>query len=159
MNLDVLDSAILRALQEDCSVTHAALASEVNASVATCQRRVVRLKATGVISKEVALVDASLVGRPLVVLCEVTLTSQAHEYLTAFESLMNDAQQVQQCYRLGAGPDFILIAFVSDMESYQLFASNYLTSRHGVRNVRTFFATQVSKFKTSVPITSHPSQG
>lgn len=152
-DLDQLDLDILQVLQTDCNITNTALAFEVKSSVATCQRRVARLKALGVIRKEVALVDARLVGRPLVVLCEVTLVSQAHENLCAFESLIQEADQVQQCYRVSAGPDFVLVVSVTDMEHYQHFASSYLTASHGIRNVRTFFASHVSKFETAIPLT------
>lgn len=156
--IDHLDLEILKLLQEDSSVTHTALALKVGASVATCQRRVVRLKEIGVIQKEVALVDAALIGQPMTVVCEVSLTNQSYEQLEAFESLVDQAQAVQQCYRVSAGADFILVAIVPDMNGYQSFASNYLTSGHGVRNVRTFFVSRASKFSTALPLTSVQAQ-
>jgi len=155
-SLDSLDRAILRWLQMDSSITHAKLAENVGASIATCQRRVMRLKDSGVIRKEVALLDGKLIGRPISAICEVTLVNQAYEVLEAFEHVMQDAEQVQQCYRVSAGPDFIVILTLADMDAYQAFAASYLTSQQGIRNVRTFFVNHVSKFETSLPITSPP---
>lgn len=151
-DLDALDQSILKALQGDADLTNAKLGELVNASAATCQRRVSRLKDIGVIRKEVALLDPSLIGQPLMAICEVTLVSQADEALSAFEHLVSEATQVQQCYRVSAGPDFVLMLVLSDMASYHVFAGTYLTARHGVRNVKTYFVSYRSKFETAFPM-------
>jgi len=150
--LDALDRSILKALQDNADLTNATLGELVNASAATCQRRVSRLKGLGVIRKEVAILDPSLIGQPLMAICEVTLVSQANEALSAFEHLVSEATRVQQCYRVSAGPDFVLMLVLSDMADYQAFAGTYLTARHGVRNVKTYFVSHRSKFETAYPM-------
>jgi len=151
-DLDALSRSILKALQVDADLTNAKLGELVNASAATCQRRVARLKDIGVIRKEVALLDPSLIGQPLMAICEVTLVSQADEALSAFEQLVSAAARVQQCYRVSAGPDFVLMLVLSDMADYQVFAGTYLTARHSVRNVKTYFVSHRSKFETAYPM-------
>ncbi|HEY7803158.1 MAG TPA: Lrp/AsnC family transcriptional regulator [Orrella sp.] len=151
-HLDALDQSILKVLQDDADLTNAKLGELVNASAATCQRRVSRLKDIGVIRKEVALLDPSLIGQPLMAICEITLISQADEALSAFEHLLSEASRVQQCYRVSAGPDFVLMLVLTDMADYQTFAGTYLTARHGVRNVKTYFVSRRSKFETAYPM-------
>ena len=150
--LDGLDLAILKVLQTNAELTNAQLGELVNASVATCQRRVARLKQVGIIRKAVALVEPTLVGDPVLAICEVTLETQTHEALCGFEQMVKETDQVQQCYRVSAGSDFVLVLVLQDMNRYQAFVGSYLTARQGVRNVRTFFSTHRSKFETALPL-------
>ena len=46
----------------------------------------------------------------------------------------------------------MLIALVADMAAYQALALRCLTGDPRVRNVRSFFATQRSKFDTRIPL-------
>ena len=153
IELDKLDRSILQVLQKNADVTNAQLGELVNASVATCQRRVAQLKQLGVIRKEVAIVDPSLVGNPVLAICEVTMETQTHEALSGFENMISVPDEVQQCYRVSAGSDFVLVLVLPDMDGYQTFVGSYLTARQGIRNVRTFFSTYRSKFETALPLT------
>lgn len=65
--LDRLDTQILNLLQDDASLPMRTLAERVHSSPATCQRRIAALRASGVLLKEVAIVDRLRVGRPLTV--------------------------------------------------------------------------------------------
>jgi Lrp/AsnC family transcriptional regulator, leucine-responsive regulatory protein len=57
MALDRLDVRILNLRQENAATPLRVLATEANASVATCQRRIAQLRADGVLLEEVAIVD------------------------------------------------------------------------------------------------------
>jgi Lrp/AsnC family leucine-responsive transcriptional regulator len=61
-SLDQTDLRILEVLQQDASLENQEVASRVHLSPAACLRRVRRLRESGVISRTVALVDASRVG-------------------------------------------------------------------------------------------------
>lgn len=149
--LDDLDHRILKELQRDGQITYQELAAKVHASAPTCQRRAKRLKNNGVIEKFVAVVSAAAVGNPLTAILEITLTKQDAETLEAFESTMSRLDQVQQCYRVSTGPDFIVILVVPDMPSYHAFANAALTAANAIRNVRTFFSIHRTKFCTMIP--------
>jgi hypothetical protein len=41
------------------------------------------------------------------------LAEQAAERMTAFETLVADVPEVQQCYRVSPGPDFVLVLLVA----------------------------------------------
>jgi len=151
-HLDKLDRSILKVLQKNADVTNAQLGELVNASVATCQRRVTQLKRLGVIRKEVAIVEPRLIGNPVLAICEVTMQTQTHEALGSFEQMIGVPDEVQQCYRVSAGADFVLVLVLPDMDGYQTFVGSYLTARQGIRNVRTFFSTHRSKFETALPL-------
>jgi len=150
--LDDLDRRILDTLQQDCALSNQHLAERVHASPPTCLRRVRRLVRAGIIQRRVAILDPALMGAALTVLIEVTLDAQAAAQADAFEAQLLTEPAIQQCYRVSSGPDFVLIALVADMAAYQALALRCLTGDPRVRNVRSFFATQRSKFDTRIPL-------
>jgi Lrp/AsnC family leucine-responsive transcriptional regulator len=150
--LDDLDRRILEQLQIDASLTNQELAERVHASPPTCLRRVRRLTETGIIEKQVAILDPAKLGSTLTALVEVTLDVQAAERLDEFEARMRDEPAVLQCYRVSPGPDFLLIAQVKDMPAYHALVHRAFTAQANVRNVRTFFSVHRAKFETRLPM-------
>ncbi|RKP45996.1 Lrp/AsnC family transcriptional regulator [Trinickia fusca] len=152
IHLDELDLRILRVLQYDSSISNAELAERVLASAPTCMRRVRRLKEAGVIQREIALVDHRKVGMSVTAIIEVSLDRQAAEDFEAFEGYICAESAVTQCYRVSPGPDFVVMADLSDMSAYDEFARRLFTNSSNVRNVRTFFSTHRAKFEANAPI-------
>ncbi len=150
--LDDLDRRILDQLQCDASLTNQLLAERVHASPPTCLRRVRRLTASGIIAKQVAILDPSKLGNSLTAIIEVTLDNQSAEQLQRFEQAMQNEVAILQCYRVSTGPDFVLIAQVTDMPAYHALVHRALTAEANVRNVRTFFSVHRSKFDTRIAL-------
>lgn len=148
--LDELDKRILQQLQRDSSLTNQELAEKVHASAPTCLRRVRNLQENGVIQKQVAIVDPQKTGSTLTAIVEVILDVQTAEANTAFEKDVNGENAVLQCYRVSTGPDFILVIQVVDMPAYHELVHRLFTARKNVRNVRTFFSVNRSKFETYI---------
>jgi len=150
--LDETDRRILNELQKDCSQTNQDLAGRAHVSAPTCLRRVRRLVETGVIERRIAIVSPQALPGGLTAIVEVTLERQGAEALENFERLLTEANAVQQCYRVSAGPDFILIVYVADMPAYHAFAHQVLAAHANVRNVRSFFSTQRTKFAPAIAV-------
>lgn len=150
--LDELDRRILSVLQEDASITNNELAQRVHASAPTCLRRVKRLTDEGVIARQVVLLDPQRIGASLTAVVEITLDHQGAEYMAAFEALVANETQVLQCYRVAPGPDFVLIVQVADMPAYHAFAHRVFAAHANVRNVRSYFSIQCSKFETRIAV-------
>jgi Lrp/AsnC family leucine-responsive transcriptional regulator len=60
--MDRTDLRILAHLQADASASHADLAEAVHLSPSQCSRRIARLRETGVIRGQVALLDEAALG-------------------------------------------------------------------------------------------------
>jgi hypothetical protein len=71
--LDRFDLAILDILQADNTTPQRAIAQAVNLSAPAVQRRIQRLKDSGVIRANVAVLDPVKVGKPLTIVLEVHL--------------------------------------------------------------------------------------
>ena len=157
LELDYIDLKLLSALQDDASQSNQALAARVHLSPPTCLRRVKRLRASGLIEREIALLNtdklASVLGHGLTALVQITLDQQGDELQAAFEARVMVDAAVQQCYRVSPGPDFMLVVQVADMPGYLALAQRLFTSDANVRNVKAFFSVKRSKFIPKVLIT------
>ena len=151
-DLDELDKRILQTLQIDATLSNQDLAEKVHASPPTCLRRVNRLRKEGVIAREVAILAPEKLGLSLTAIVEITLDHQASEHQIAFEQLVAKEIAVQQCYRVSPGPDFVVIIQVSDMAAYHALAHRLFATQANVRNVRSFFSINRSKFETLIAI-------
>lgn len=152
LNLDTIDLRLLDALQRDASRTNQQLAADLHLSPPTCLRRVQRLRQSGLIAREVALLDADRLGATLTAIVEISLDRQDEQSLAAFEARVAPDKAVQQCYRVSPGPDFVLIVTVRDMPAYQALAQRLFTSDANVRNVKAFFSVRRAKFEPRVPL-------
>jgi Lrp/AsnC family transcriptional regulator, leucine-responsive regulatory protein len=154
--IDGPDLAILDQLQTDASLSNLDLAKLVHVSPATCLRRVKRLRESGIIERQVAIVSgdrlAPLLGHGLQAIVEITLDRQGHEEQEAFERRVSGDDAVQQCYRVSPGPDFILVVHAADMPAYLALAQRLFTSDANVRNVKAFFSVRRSKFEPKIPL-------
>jgi Lrp/AsnC family leucine-responsive transcriptional regulator len=156
LELDDTDLRLLDLLQADASLSNQALADKAQLSPATCHRRVRRLREEGVIEREVAIISpdklAQALGWGLGALIEISLDVQTQEALDAFEARAVATPEVQQCWRVSPGPDFVLVVQVADMPAYQALARTLFTQDGQVRNVRAFFAVKRAKFGTQLPL-------
>lgn len=154
--LDDIDLQLLAHLQHDASRSNHELAQQVGISPATSLRRVRRLRALGVIEREVALLHperlAAELGHGLTALVEISLDRQTEEHLSAFEQRAVADPAVQQCYRVSPGPDFVLVVAMRDMPAYQALAQRLFTQHANVRNVKTFFSVKRAKFDPRLPL-------
>jgi Lrp/AsnC family transcriptional regulator, leucine-responsive regulatory protein len=151
LDLDAIDWRLLQLLQTDASLTNHALAQAAHVSPATALRRVKRLREVGVIERTTALLAPAFAARGLNVVCEVTLDRQGTEHLDAFEARAVAQPEVQQCWRVSPGPDFVLMVWTADMPAFQAFSQALFTQDANVRNVKSLFAMKRAKFAPRVP--------
>ncbi|PCE23505.1 AsnC family transcriptional regulator [Paraburkholderia acidicola] len=152
MALDRLDVQILNLLQEDASMPLRALADRVHSSVATCQRRINQLKSDGVLIRQVAIVDRMRVGRALTAFVSVELDRQNNALLRAFEKRMAAEADVMACYEVSGEFDFMLIVNSTSMDAYHAFTRRVFSSNDNVRNFKSNFAMNCSKFETKIAL-------
>jgi Lrp/AsnC family leucine-responsive transcriptional regulator len=150
--IDELDRRILAILQADASINNQDLAERVHASAPTCLRRVKRLRDTGVIERQVAILSQTALGPSLTAIVELSLDVQSAERLDAFEARVAGEPAVMQCYRVSPGPDFVMVVQVADMPAYHALVNRLFNAQANVRNVRAFFSVTRTKFETALPV-------
>jgi DNA-binding Lrp family transcriptional regulator len=85
-----------------------------------------------------------------VAVVEVSLERQGDEALQAFARMACAQAEVQQCYQVSPGPDFVLIAQVPDMPAYHAFTQRLLTQDANVRHVKAYFSVKRHTFKAGL---------
>ena len=150
--LDDIDRRLLDLLQTDATRTNQALAAVAGVSPATALRRVRRLTESGVIERQVALLAPRFADDGLTAITEVSLDRQGAELLQAFEARALDEAAVQQCYRVSPGPDFVLVAWVPDMNAWGALVQRLFTQDANVRNVKTYFSVKRAKFEPRIAL-------
>jgi Lrp/AsnC family leucine-responsive transcriptional regulator len=156
LSFDAIDLRLLDALQRDAAISNRQLAADMHMSAPTCLRRVQRLRAAGLIEREVALLSperlAQVLGHGLQAVVEVSLDRQDAAALDDFEGRVIADDAVQQCWRVSPGPDFVLIVAVRDMPGYQALAQRLFNADANVRNVKAFFSLKRAKFEPRLPL-------
>ncbi|MBL4786044.1 MAG: Lrp/AsnC family transcriptional regulator [Cohaesibacteraceae bacterium] len=152
MKLDTTDWKILRELQDNGRITNVELARRVGISAPPCLRRVRSLEETGVIVGYRAIIEEKQVGYDVTAFAMVGLQSQAEADLVAFEKKVMQWPQVRECYMLSGDVDFILKCAAPDLQAFQAFVIEELTSTENVDSVRTSLTIRQIKDKAKVPI-------
>lgn len=150
--LDAIDRRILDRLQENGRISNVDLANDAGISSSPCWRRVRELEKRGVISGYVALVDAAAVGLPVSVFVQVTLERQIETALETFEAAVKERPEVMECYLMTGDADYLLRVVVSDLPTYEAFLKDHLTRIPGIANIKSSFALNQVKYRTSLPL-------
>lgn len=135
--MDRFDSLILQALQGNARLTADALAPLVGLSPDACRKRLAKLRSSGVIEAEIAILRPERVGRGLILIVEVTLQNERKADLDRFKARMQDAPEVMQCYYVTGNADFFLILSARDMADYEDFARRHFFAEDNVLRFRT----------------------
>ena len=150
--MDRFDSRILDTLQLNARVTAEALSVQVGLSPDACRKRLARLRASGLIEAEIAVLDPARVGRGLILIVEVTLQNERKIDLDRFKSAMRAAPEVMQCYYVTGNADFFLILSARDMADYEDFTRRHFFAEDNVLRFRTSAVMDRVKTGFAIPV-------
>ena len=148
--LDKVDRKLLNLLQKDNQTPTRTLADKVHISQPTCLRRLRDLRATGIISADVALVDPFALGYGMLAFVEVSLTDQSDEHMQEFEARMAREIEVMQCYFVSGDFDYFLVVHVINMDGYYQFVRRAISGSGNVRHFQSRFPMKRAKFVTRI---------
>ncbi len=151
-DLDRLDRAILRALQQDGRLSNVELAKQVGLTPSPCLRRVKSLEERGYITGYAALLDRARLGRELRVTVMVSLTDQRQETLRAFERAVLRLDDVVGCSLIAGDADYLLTVLVRDLDSYHRLFTERLGELPGVVSMRSLVAMKTVKDTHALPV-------
>ena len=152
VELDAADRRILAVLQEDASLSVAALADRVGLSTSPCWRRVQRLRDEGVIRAQVALIDRRRVGLNTQIFAQVRLTAQGREGIDEFADRIRSFPEVLECYVMMGSTDFLLRIVTTSVEAYETFFFEKLSRVSGIREISSMVALSDIKATTALPL-------
>lgn len=150
--LDAHDRRILRVLQEDASLSTAAVAEAVGLSPSPCWRRIDRLEREGYIKRRVALLDRRKIGLRAQVFALVKLNAHGRANLDEFAASIHELPEVLECYVLMGTVDFMLRVVAADIEAYEQFFFEKLSRLPGVQEINSTVALSEIKSTTALPV-------
>src|SRR5262245_49025060 len=156
MELDEFDIKLLRFVQHNNRLTADGLSCRVWLSPSACQRRLAKLRRSGVIERDIAVVSPMAVGRQLTMVVQVTLGRERPDIMDEFKRSMIATPEVMQCYYVTGDVDFILILTARDMPHYEAFTKQFFFANPDVRRFHTMVVMDRVKTSFSVPIEIHP---
>lgn len=150
--LDQFDIQLLKLLQENNQYTAKQLSEQVNLSPVSCLRRVRRLRDSGVILKDVSIINPELVGRKMSMIVLVTLEQERPDLIDAFKRAMIKTPEVMQCHYVTGEVDFVLYITIENMEKYEIFTRDFFFNNKNIKRFTTLAVMNRVKFGTSVPL-------
>lgn len=150
--LDDFDLKILELVQLDNQMPQRIIADKIGLSPPAVARRLQQLRETGVIQRDIAVIDEAAVGRPLTVVVEVTTESERLDLLDAMKERFLRCPQVRQCYYVTGEMDFILIMNVKDMDEYTALTRELFFDAGNVKGFRSCVSMQTVKANGAVPL-------
>jgi Lrp/AsnC family transcriptional regulator len=150
--LDPYERKILRVLQDDASLSTAAVAEAVGLSASPCWRRIDRLEREGFIKRRVAIVERRKVGLNAQIFAQVKLNAHGRANLDEFAAAIRTFPEVLECHVLMGSVDFMLRVVAADIEAYERFFFEKLSRLPGVQEINSTVALSEIKSTTALPL-------
>jgi Lrp/AsnC family leucine-responsive transcriptional regulator len=149
--LDPFDFAILRILQENNMTPQREIGEAVGLSAAAVQRRIKRMRQSGVIEADRSMVNRGKVGAMVTLIVEVFMDSEKIEFIDHTRTTFEIAPEVQQCYYVTGESDFVLVILTESMQAYEKLTRRIFFSNPNIRHFRTIVAMDVIKAGMTIP--------
>ncbi|MBL4785758.1 MAG: Lrp/AsnC family transcriptional regulator [Cohaesibacteraceae bacterium] len=148
---DLTDRKILRELQRDSSRTTADIAKCVHLSTNACWRRIKILEESGIIRKQVALIDQDLLGLTMTVFVQIKTNEHSEEWFEAFSRGVSRIDEVVEFHRLSGTWDYLLKVLVENIADYDRVYKMIIRAAP-LSDVTSFFSMERIKETTEIPI-------
>ncbi|HET9070032.1 MAG TPA: Lrp/AsnC family transcriptional regulator [Amaricoccus sp.] len=152
--LDELDRNILSLLQEDASLPLDEIARRVGASKTPVWNRIRKMKASGLITAEVALVDPEKLGLESCFFVLIRTSQHDAAWLDRFLNAVRGRPEVMEAHRLAGDIDYILKVRVANARAYDAFY-RALIKEVAIFNVTSALSMEEIKSTTALPISAN----
>ena len=115
------DYQLLRALQEDLTISQIDLAERSGLSRSSVWRRIRELEEAGLIDGRVALLNSRQLGFQIHVMLSVSMNKHSVRTRQNFEAHVQTLPEVTECFSISGDRDYLLHIVARDMESYNDF--------------------------------------
>ncbi|WP_188790171.1 Lrp/AsnC family transcriptional regulator [Salipiger pallidus] len=150
--MDATDRKLLDQMQRNSKISIQTLADMIGVSTASVQRRMRSLRETGVIQREVAILDPKPLGIGITAIVAVELERDRLDQINTFKRKAREDRQVINCYCIAGDADFILVVMAEDMADYEAFTHRFFFADKNVRKFRTSIVVSTEKATSELPI-------
>lgn len=151
--LDAFDRKLLEILQLDCQRPVVAIAEAVGLSVPACYRRIRRLRAEGVIQREIAIVRPRILGWPLSMIVLVMFEREGARTMEDMTRKLQAVPEVAEAWHVTGDFDIAVRIVARDMEGFDELAQRLFSADERVRSFQTLVVIREVKALSPVPLT------
>ena len=149
--MDIIDRKILGILQQDADIPLGEIAERVHLSQTPCWRRIQKLRAAGVIRKQVALCDPAALNVGVTVFVSVRTNQHTQAWLERFAKGVKEIPEVVELYRMSGDVDYLLRVVVPDIAGYDAVYKRLIKVAE-LFDVSSSFAMEQLKYTTALPL-------
>ncbi len=152
VKIDRLDRELLKLLQTESEITASEIGERIGMSQSTCWRRIQRLRDEGLIQDQLVTLDRKKAGLNAMIFAQVKLSSQGRSNLAEFSDAIQSFPEVLDCYVLMGNVDFLLRIVAADIDAYEKFFFEKLSTLSGVQEITSSIALSEIKHTTALPL-------
>jgi Lrp/AsnC family transcriptional regulator len=149
--LDEMDRKILFELQEDSSQSLDEIARKVGSSKTPVWNRIRRMRATGVILRQTAMLDPEALGLEACFFVLIRTSEHEADWQRRFLEVLRNRPEVLEAHRLAGDIDYILKVRVANARAYDTFYQA-LISEVRIYNVTALLSMEEIKSTTALPL-------
>lgn len=142
---DDIDKKMLELLNTNGRVSNVDLASQVGLSPPPCLRRLRALESNGIIIGYKALINKQKLGYNVGAVIVAKLLVTTSDVINQFANELIKMDTVLSCYATLANSELIIHVISKNIDTYEEFISNYITSNKNIESFRAYLITQTFK--------------
>lgn len=150
--MDTIDYRILDILQTEARLPVTEIADRAGITKTPCTNRLKRMEDQGIIKGYSARLDTEALGAAYVVLVQVKLANTRHQTLQAFADAVKKVSEIQSCFMVGGGFDYLIKLRCADLSSYRALLGDVIAFLPGVETSSSFVVLDVVKDEHTLPI-------
>ncbi|WP_346658838.1 Lrp/AsnC family transcriptional regulator [Bradyrhizobium sp. CW1] len=152
IGLDKIDAHLLDLVQRNNRLASEQLSAMVGLSASGVQRRLKRLRAEGVIERDVSIIRPMAVGRQVTALVLITFERGRLEIVDNFKQAMRKMTDVMSAFSVAGQADFVLLVTATDLESYEDFTKRLAGQHPNIKRLETMIVLDRIKVGFTLPI-------
>lgn len=151
-HFDAIDRKLLELLQQDAARPLHEIGDLVGLSPSAVQRRLARYKSSGLIDKQVAVLNAGALPGTVLACVFATLERESTALHSRFRKRLCAAPEVQQCYDLAGEWDYLVIIVANGMPRCRAIIDELFLDAPNVKRYDTRFVFEVVKLGLRIPL-------
>lgn len=148
--MDSTDIKILEILQDNAMITAKELAVKLSLTTTPIYERIKKLQKTGIIKQYVALLDADLVGKSIIVFMNITIKDHHLDKRNEFVHRMEQLDAVAEFYHTSGSYDFLVKVRFADIKTFRDFLVNEVASIHNISDIESQIVLEQIKYSTKI---------
>lgn len=150
--IDRIDRTLLKLLQKNALMRTEALGATVGLSPTAAKRRVNKLRDSGVIARDVSVVEPGCLGFEVFTLVFVNLERDRRDIVENFKQAIRDNPRILQGFYITGDADFLLLVASRSLAEYERFTQTFFWESDTIKSFKTMVVMDNVKFGFELPL-------